>query len=101
MINAGKAINIEVFDHLVISETKFFSMRATGMLKEVQEIADVALTNEQAERMKKLLEQQKQSGKHEANIEMAKRLLDMGIATQTQIRQLTGLSIREMNKLTK
>lgn len=101
MINAGKIIRIDVLDHLIITEKGFFSMLETGEMDEVRKLADAALSEEQLKKLKQLLEQSKKQGEREANIAMAKRLLETNLLTTTQIRDITGLSIREMNKLTK
>ncbi len=100
LVNAGGLIKIDVIDHIIISETDYFSMEDQGVMNEVRSLAEVALDLEQAKRMKQLLRQSEVKGQREANIEMAKRLLKLNTLSVAEIRKVTGLSVREMNKLT-
>lgn len=105
ILKAGKLINIEVADHLIISETKYFSMAISGDIEKFQNSKNFEMVADLELEMKELRERSKLEGKiqgkREAKIQIAKRLLKMGTISNEDIRKISGLSAAEFNQLLK
>ncbi|MNV28052.1 hypothetical protein D3C71_1192290 [compost metagenome] len=102
LYKAGKFLKIEVIDHLVITETKYYSFEDNGLMDKIKnsgvwELFDRTKTD--------LTEMKTEIASQKAVIEekkaLAKKLLALNTMSSEEIRKLTGLTIREMNKVVK
>ncbi|PZF74999.1 JAB domain-containing protein [Taibaiella soli] len=95
----GKLIQIEVLDHLVISETDFFSFREYGIMEQIDKSGRYEVDGvETAEILKFELKLQKELAAKRRDIEIAKRMKGEGVSDEF-IQKMTGLTEKEMKKL--
>jgi DNA repair protein RadC len=94
MAAIGKFVNVPVIDHLIISETGYYSFAATGLLKKIEDETHYDLTFAQIDR---LLDEKKGSEKKKAK-EIAKKMKAKGMSVE-MIVELTGLKKVEIGKL--
>lgn len=102
LYKSGKFLRIEVIDHLVITETEYYSFEDNGLMDEIKnsgmwELIDTTKTD--LTKMKEEIAAQKAA--QEEKKSLAKKLLALKTMSVEEIRKLTGLTIREMNKLLK
>ncbi len=118
LIQAGRIIDIEVIDHLIISENTYMSFGNTGRMKELEESTKWVPTYELIKRIKKQEaelrkeavkiakekgektghKKGKAEGEKQKAMEMAKSSLKEGLSIEL-IMKLTGLSKAEIEKL--
>ncbi|WP_341905528.1 JAB domain-containing protein [Fluviicola taffensis] len=101
LYKAGRFLKIEVIDHLVITETDYFSFEDNGLMDAIKnsgvwELIDTTKTD--LTQMKMEIAAQKAA--KENSKEIAKKMLAKGTSVEL-IREYTGLTIREMNKILK
>ena len=102
LLKAGEIIEVSVIDHLVISEKEYFSFHKAGLIEELKNNGVYKIVSkERAELAQWRLNQEKAEAAKNANTEMAKKLLALGIMSPDEVRKLTGLGVREFNKLLK
>jgi DNA repair protein RadC len=106
-IQAGKFLNVEVIDHLIISEKAYYSFLDSGLFAKLQESKKYVLPYELEERARKEgleegleigEEKGVKKGKKEKAIEMAKSMKHKGI-DHSIIKEISGLSIKEIQEL--
>nr|WP_294858593.1 JAB domain-containing protein [uncultured Fluviicola sp.] len=102
MYKAGKFLKIEVVDHLVITETEYYSFEDNGLMDKIKnsgtwELIDTA----KADLGEMKIASAKDEGKRELAKQIARKLLAQKNIPTEEIRKLTGLTIREMNKVVK
>lgn len=102
LYKAGKFLKIEVIDHLVITEDDYFSFEDNGMMDNIKnsgmwELIDTTKTD--LAEMKAEIAAQKAA--KEKSKEIARKMLALNNMSAEEIRKLTGLTIREMNKILK
>lgn len=102
LYKAGSFLKIEVIDHLVITETEYYSFDEEGLMDQIKssgawELIDTTKTD--LVQMKAEIAAEKAAKKEK--IQLAKKLLALNTMSPEEIRKLTGLSIREMNKVLK
>ena len=95
LIQVGKFLKIPVIDHLIISETYYYSFADSGLLEELSESKKYVIPYLEIARIK---EEAKEIGKKERNKEMAKALKQKGMAIKT-IATITHLSEEEIKEL--
>jgi DNA repair protein RadC len=86
-IQAGRFLNVEVIDHLIISEKAYYSFLDSGLFAKLQESKKYVLPYELEERARK-----------EGKIEMAKELKAQNVDISIIV-QASGLSYDEIVKL--
>lgn len=101
MLKAGTFLDIEVIDHHIISETDYVSFADMGFIDKFKTNGAYEIVN----RLDAKLEQEKIKKERNLavknrNIELAKKMLAKGDSLDT-IRDYTGLTIRELNKVVK
>lgn len=98
-LKVGQLINIEVLDHLVITEKHYASFADLGIMEELKHsgLFEIVGTERKALEAWKLKEEAKRSEKQKAK-EIAKRMKAKGYDVAT-IKELTGLSKAAINKL--
>jgi len=96
MLKVGKLINIEVIEHLIISEKEYTSFADMGIIKELQNSGAFEIVDKE----KKDLEQWRIKTEQERSIklEIAKSLKNQGIEIDT-IKKATGLTKWDIRKL--
>jgi DNA repair protein RadC len=102
LYKSGKFLRIEVIDHLVITETEYYSFEDNGLMDEIKnsgmwELIDTTKTD--LAQMKAEIAAQK--AVNEEKKDFARKLLALNNMSVEEIRKLTGLTIREMNKILK
>ncbi|WP_430402805.1 JAB domain-containing protein [Fluviicola sp.] len=102
LLKAGEIIEIDVIDHLIISEKEYFGFNEAGMIEELKNNGAYRIVErERADLEKWRLENEREKASKEANKETAKRLLALNTLSTEEIRKATGLTVREMNKVVK
>ncbi|CAA0182765.1 DNA repair protein [Tenacibaculum maritimum] len=96
LLKVGKLINIEVVDHLIISEEKYTSLADNGVIKELQNSGAFEIID----REKKDLEEWriKTEKEYSVKIDIAKKMVEDGIDIDT-IKKYTGLTKWDIKKL--
>lgn len=102
LLKAGEIVDIDVIDHIVISEKEYFSFNQEGLIEQLKNngIYEI-VSKDRAELEQWRLDNEKIKATKNASKEMAKKLLDLKILPAEEIRKLTGLTIREFNKILK
>jgi DNA repair protein RadC len=102
LLKGGEIIEIDVIEHLIISEKGYFSFDQEGMIEELKNNGAYKIVErDRAELEKWRLENEKDKAAQEEKKALAKKLLALNTMAAEEIRKLTGLGIREMNKLLK
>ena len=102
-IQAGRFLNVEVIDHLIIGEEIYYSFVDSGLFAELQESKKYVLPYELEEKARKEgleigKEKGVKKGKEEKAIEMAKVLKQQNVETSI-IAKASGLPENEIEKL--
>ncbi|MNX96625.1 hypothetical protein D3C86_1289480 [compost metagenome] len=95
-------LRIEVIDHLVITENDYYSFEDNGLMDKIKNSGVWELidnTKSDLNEMKSEIAAERAAKK--ASVEIAKRMLALKNQSSEEIRKLTGLTIREMNKILK
>jgi len=109
MIQVGNIVNVEVLDHLIITELYFYSFKDDGLMAELQKSTKWVPTFVEIDRIKKEAlklgekkgrKEGKKEGEKSKAIKMAKKSLKEGL-TVDLISRITGLSVEEIEKLKK
>ena len=98
LIQAGRIVNTEVYDHLIITPRSYLSFRETGLLETLQQSLKYVPAYEIKQRM---LAQAKEFAERSlilAKSEMVLTMLAKGI-TYADIAEITGLSVEEIERL--
>lgn len=99
MMKTGELIKIEVVDHLVISEDKYYSFANTGVMSQLKKTGKYEiLDKEKAEARKWKAEFEKEQAVKDSNLMIAKKMKDKGYDADT-IKELTGLTKWDIRKL--
>lgn len=99
MLKIGKLINIEVIDHLVISENSYTSFVDTGILADLKNSGMFEIVKrDQLEIKEWKLQMEKERAVKESNLEIAKKMKEKGYDIDT-IKELTGLTKWDIKKL--
>ncbi|WP_299217260.1 JAB domain-containing protein [uncultured Dokdonia sp.] len=99
LLKVGKIIDIKVIEHLIITETDYYSFANEGLIKEFENNGLYELVRKESEEMKafKLKLEKKENEKNKA-IEIAKRLKGLG-QDNDFIKKATGLTKRDIDKI--
>lgn len=95
LIQVGNFLNVPVLDHLIISETSYYSFADSGLLNRLKESKKYGLPYKEAERIKK---QAEEAGEQKGIKKVARELKAQGISIQ-RIASITGLSETEIKRL--
>ncbi|MBC9798085.1 JAB domain-containing protein [Sinomicrobium weinanense] len=99
MMKTGELINIEVVDHLVISEHKYYSFANAGVMSQLKKNGKYEiLDKEKAETRKWQAEFEKEQAVKDSNLMIAKKMKNDGIDIDT-IKKYTGLTKWDIRKL--
>ncbi len=100
MIQVGLIMQVPIVDHLIISESSYFSFKNFGLLEELEKSIKYVPAYKLKQRYEKqALEKGIKEGKRDKAQEMAKVMLKEGMQLELIIK-ITGLTKAEINKLT-
>lgn len=98
LLKIGELINIEVLDHLIISENGFTSFKDKGIMKLLHESGLYKVISRESEQMQEMkLKIEKDKAVKEELMKLARKMKSKGYDNQT-IKELTGLYIRDIKK---
>jgi DNA repair protein RadC len=100
LIQAGRIVNTEVYDHLIITERSYLSFRETGLLDTLKKSLKYIPPYEVEQKMRERAEELLERGGILARSEMVLKMLSTGL-TISEISNFTGLSIEEIELLKK
>jgi DNA repair protein RadC len=101
MIKSGKMLNIQVIDHLIISDTEYLSFEDKGLMNKLRKSGAYELVaKEKAELKKVQLDEEHKKGREVEKIEMAKKMLRDKLSIDI-IRKYTGLTKKDIEALKK
>ncbi len=95
LIQVGLIVRVPVLDHLVISETDYYSFEEEGLLYQLSKSKKYVPPYRLEERSRK---ESEQKGEHNKAIEMAKTMKKKGYTT-AEIAELTGLTKKAIDQL--
>ncbi|GAA3512810.1 hypothetical protein GCM10022393_28260 [Aquimarina addita] len=99
LLKVGKMIEIDIIDHLIISEDNYVSFEEKGLIKKLTESGLYELVQKEGEIVKAFkLEVERKNAKKEELLEVAKRLKSLGSDIDF-IKKVTGLTKREIDKI--
>lgn len=97
LLKVGKMIEIDVINHLIITEDSFVSMEDRGIIKELQNNGLYELVAREKESVKTFkLKIEKEKAEKKKALEIAKRLKSLGSDIDF-IKKATGLTKREID----
>lgn len=101
LLKVGKIIEIDVIDHLIISEENFTSFLDTGELDKIKKSGLYEVLQPEEDMVRKYkLEAEKKRGEKEGLMAVAKRMHENDYAFD-DIKKMTGLTKAELTKLFK
>jgi len=105
VIQVGNIVNVEVLDHLIITELYFYSFKDEGLMAELRKSTKWVPTYIEIERIKKeALKLGEKKGRKEGEKSKAKNIAKKSLKeglTVELISKITGLSVEEIEKIKK
>lgn len=99
LLKVGKIIEIDVIDHLIITETGFVSFANKGIIKRLQQNGLYELKEKESEAIKAFkLQLEREEAQKQERVEVAKRMKKEGFDDDI-IKKLTKLGKREIGRL--
>lgn len=99
MIKSGKMLNIDVIDHMIISEKEYFSFEDDTLMDQLRQSGLYELVEREKKELKEFrLNLEREIAKKEEREIMAKRMKDDGTDID-YIKKITGLSKWDIKKL--
>ena len=99
LLKAGKLIEIEVMDHLIITEKDFYSFANNGIMEELARSGLYELVEREKGAIKEMrLKIEREKAEREKTKEIAQRLVELGM-DESIIKEATGLPLREIRLL--
>lgn len=99
LLKVGKIIEIDVIDHLIITETGFVSFANKGIIKRLQQNGLYELKQKESEAIKAFkLQLEREEAEKKKALEIARKMKSDGVDTDI-IKKYTGLGKREIGKL--
>ncbi|MFT6502209.1 MAG: DNA repair protein RadC [Crocinitomicaceae bacterium] len=98
LFQVGKIVNLEVYDHLIISTNTYLSFRDTGLLAQLKMSTKYVPQYQLEEQYKKQAEQLVERSTTLAKSEIAIKFLNKGVDIEL-ISEATGLSVEEIRSL--
>jgi len=95
LYQAGKFLNIPVLDHLIITETVYYSFLDSGLLEILSQSKKHVLRYQEEARIK---QEGERAGKEKGKKEIARRMKQEGYDTEAIVK-LTGLSASQLKRL--
>jgi len=98
LIQVGKIVKTEVFDHLIITDNTFYSFKASGLLGILSQSLKYAPPAEIEKRIKERAAELTERGAVLAKSEIILTMLDKGLAIK-DISEYTGIDVEEIERL--
>lgn len=99
ILKVGKIVNIEVIDHLIITESKYISFDNEGILDEIKKSGLYEVVDrKKVDKMEWKLDIERQNGEKAKAIKIAKKMKSEGMDEKV-IKKMTGLYLDEIRKL--
>ncbi len=99
MLKVGEIINIDVIDHLIISEKKHVSFAEKGIMDALKESDTWRIVDKDETHLKEMqLDIEKSKAERKKALDIAKKLKATGMP-EAQIKAVTGLRLAEIKKL--
>lgn len=99
LMQVGNIIEIEVIDHLIITEQQYYSFAGSGLLEQLRSSTLYIPDYQLRENLKKeVAAEARQKGKQDREKEIARQMKVKGY-TSEQIAELTGLAVKSIEKL--
>jgi DNA repair protein RadC len=98
LLKVGKMINIEVIDHLIITESGFTSFKDKGIMDALRKSGLYEIQDRESDQMKEMkLEYERKNAKREGKLDVARKMKADGFDNNT-IKKYTGLYIRDIKQ---
>jgi DNA repair protein RadC len=99
ILKVGRLINIEVIDHLVISEETFYSFSREGIMDKLEKSGLFQIIERDKTELKQWkIDVEKDKAEQKKALEIAKKLKESGMELKT-IKKMTGLYMHEIRGL--
>ena len=99
LLKVGKMIDIKVIEHLIITESDYFSFKNDGLIEEFENNGLYELIKKESEEMKAFkLEIEKKKAIKDNSLEIARRLKSLNVDIET-INKSTGLTKKQIDKI--
>ncbi len=99
MLKVGKLINIEVIDHIVISEKAYTSFETAGIMEQLRKSGMFEVVErEKVELQEWKIKMEQQHAQHEEKLAIARKMKAEGM-DEKLIKKMTGLYMHEIRKL--
>ena len=99
LLKAGKLIEIDIVDHLIITEKKYFSFADAGLIKDFEINSLLELVDKEKDEIKALkVEVEKEKAKKQNSLEIAKKMKSENFKIEI-IKDLTGLTKNEIDEI--
>lgn len=99
MLKVGEIINVDVIEHLIITETEYFSFQDSGIMHQLKQSDTWRIVDKNDAYMKEIqLDIEKSKAERKKAADIAKKLKAQGMDEAT-IKQVTGLRLAEIRKL--
>jgi len=99
LLKVGKMIDIKVIEHLIITESDYFSFKNDGLIEEFENNGLYELVKKESEEMKAFkLEIEKKKAIKDNSLEIARRLKSLNVDIET-IKKSTGLTKKQIEKI--
>ena len=96
---AGQMLNIEVADHLIISEDNHFSFESVGLMRKIRLSDNWKILDKEAQLLQQLkVDTERAKATEEEKKRTAKKMLKEGFEVEI-IKKMTGLRVGEIRKL--
>ncbi len=99
LMKSGDMLGVEVIEHLIISEKKYFSFVDEGIIDKLKKSGKYELIDAKKDELRNWkIEMEKERALKSNNIEIAKKLKELGHDNET-IKKVTGLKMWDIKKL--
>ena len=99
LLKAGKLIEIDIVDHLIITEKKYFSFADAGLIKDFEINSLLELVDKEKDEIKALkVEVEKEKAKKQNSLEIARKMKSENFKIEI-IKKLTGLTKNEIDEI--
>jgi len=98
LIQAGRIVNTEIYDHLIITTQSYMSFRETGLLDELKASKRFVPQYQLEQEMRKRAEELSERGAILAKSEIVLTMLSKGMSV-ADISEYTGISVEEIELL--
>lgn len=99
LLKAGKLIEIDIVDHLIITEKKYFSFADAGLIKDFEINSLLELVDKEKDEIKALkVEVEKEKAKKQNSLEIARKMKSENFKIEI-IKKLTRLTKNEIDEI--